>query len=433
MKSAKLKFLETVLRLMASLVLKRHKPIIVGITGSVGKTSAKEAVYCVLSEKFNVRRNEKNYNNEIGIPLTIIGAESGGKSFLKWIGVFLKWICVVIFDFKYPEILVIELGVDRPGDMQYLTSFIHPTIGIVTNISSSHIEFFGEIEKISKEKGFLIENLLKGGTAILNADDENVLQMQKRTANKIIFYGFSDNADIRAERVGYNYNDNQKPEGISFKLNYEGRSIPVRLRNILAPYQIYSALSAIAVGIVFKMNLVEASVALEKLHSPCGRMNLIDGIKNTYIIDDTYNASPLSTGAALDVMGVIGAKRRIVVLGDMLELGNETEKGHRQVGGKIFEIKADVFVAVGRRMNFAVKKLISLGYLEKNIFVFENPEIAVEKVRKILEEGDIVLVKGSQGMRMEKIVEGIMADPNQAENVLCRQNREWKKKPFIIP
>lgn len=425
--------MEKVLRIMATAVLKRHNPIVIGITGSVGKTSAKEAIYLVLSKKFKVRKSEKNYNNEIGIPLTIIGAESGGRSILRWIAVFVKWLVIVIFHIKYPEIIILELGIDRPGDMDYLTSFVKPSMGVVTNISSSHIEFFGSLEKIAKEKGVLIEKLPTNGIAILNVDDQNVIDMQKRTKANIITYGFSEEAMLRADMITYNYDDNQKPEGISFKLEYEGNNIPVRLRHILAPHQIYSAMTAIALGSTFKINILEAALALEEFRSPQGRMNLVSGIKNTNIIDDTYNASPVSTLAALEVLEKLGSRRKIAVLGDMLELGEETEAGHRQVGKKVAEIDADIFITVGKRMEKAAREVAKIGFPEKKILSFDSPEKAGRKVQELMMEGDLILVKGSQGMRMEKIVEEIMAEPQKSDDLLCRQSKDWKKIEFSNP
>ena len=431
MKPKRLIFLEKLLRVMAKVVLARHKPKIVAITGSVGKTSTKAAVFTVLSSKFDVRENQKNYNNEIGIPLTIIGAESGGKNIFKWIWIFVKWIFVIIFP-AYPEILVLELGVDRPGDMKHFMSFVKPMVGVVTNVSISHIEYFGSVENIVKEKRVLIESLAPNGFALLNCDDEKTIKMKERTSAEVITFGKSENAIINASNIVYNYSG-ASPMGISFKLNYDGKNIPIRLRNILAEHQVYSALAAVAVGTVFKINLVDIAKALEPLRSPAGRMNLLEGIRNSFIIDDTYNASPVSTVAALDVLGKLAAARKIAVLGDMLELGNLTDSGHCDVGQKIFETKIDLFVAVGSRMEKAVEKLLELGFSSKNIFQFENPEQASQQIGKMIKPGDFILVKGSQGMRMEKIVESILNDPDSAKNLLCRQSPEWKSKLFLKP
>ncbi len=432
MKLKKLKYLEVVLRWMAIVVLKKYNPRIAGITGSVGKTSAKEAIYLVLSSKFRVRRNIKNYNNEIGIPLTIIGAESGSRSFWKWLKVFFKWLGVVIFPVEYPEILILEMGVDKPGDMRYLLSFVPLKIGVITSISAVHLEHFKNIDQIAKEKGKIAESLPEDGFAILNADDDRILEMKNKTKAQVITYGFSDKSEVKATDAVY-ISEEIKPEGISFKLNYEGKSIPVRLRKILAIHQIQAALAAISAGIAFKINLVDIAASLERFISPRGRMNLIAGINSSFIIDDTYNASPASVIAALNALDSLKASRKIAVLGDMLELGAEEEKGHREIARKIFEINADLFFAVGDRMKIAVKELKKLNYPGEKIFWFMSPNEAGEVLLNKISDGDLISVKGSQGMRMEKVVEKIMADPSKARNLLCRQSEEWWKKPYVKP
>ena len=431
MKSKRIIFLENLLRFMARAVIKRHKPRIVAITGSVGKTSTKAAVFAVLSSKFEVRENQKNYNNEIGIPLTIIGAESGGKNVFKWIWIFVKWMLVLISP-KYPDILVLELGVDRPNDMKYFMSFIKPMIGIVTNVSSSHLEYFNTIENIAKEKRVLVDSLDCDGFALLNVDDDRVAQMGLKSFAQVVTFGKSEKASVNAANIVYNYLGS-RPIGISFKLNYDGKNIPIRLKYILAEHQVYAALAAISVGIVFKINLVDIAKAIEPLRSPTGRMNLLEGVSDSSVIDDTYNASPVSTLAALDVLSCLQAKRKIAVLGDMLELGNQSETGHREVGSKIFACGIDVFIAVGDRMRAAVEELVSLGFPKENILQFDDPEQAEEQVVKMIKEGDFILVKGSQGMRMEKIVEKLLNNPDDAKRLLCRQAPEWKKKPFARP
>lgn len=431
MKSTQIVLLEKILKLMAQVVLLRHKPKVIGITGSVGKTSAKTAVFAVLSTKFDVRENQKNYNNEIGIPLTIIGAPSGGKNIFIWLWVFIKWI-VTLINPKYPEILILELGVDRPGDMSYFISFIKPLVAIVTNISSSHIEYFNSVENIAKEKGVLVESVLPEGFVLLNGDDEKALAMRSRTKARVITFGKSESNKIGASGIVFNYQD-EIPQGISFKLSFDGKNIPIRLRNILAIHQVYAALAAIGAGTIFKMNLVEIGSALESLRSPAGRMNLLEGVGGSYLIDDTYNASPVSTLAALDVLSQLNAKRKIAVLGDMLELGNQSEHGHREVARKIFDSKINTFIAVGSRMVSAVEELVSLGFPRENVMHFDDPIQAVEKISGLFGDGDFILIKGSQGMRMEKIVAQLLDEPQKAKHLLCRQSPEWLKKPFVKP
>ena len=433
-KSQKKIWLEKILRWMAIVILKKYNPKIIGITGSVGKTSTKEAVFSVLASRYRVRRNEKNYNNEIGIPLTIIGVKSGEGSFWGWLAVSLKWLVVVLSPFEYPEILVLEMGADKPGDMQYLTEFIKPTVGIVTDVSPSHIEFFKTLENIAKEKGTLVRELDENGLAILNADNEYALKLKDQIKAEVITCGFTDEAQMKASGYSFVYTDEREKEirGLTFKLNYKGTTIPVRLNNILAKHQIYAALMAVAVGVHFEINLVEIAGALENFSSPCGRMNLLKGIKNTQLIDDTYNASPVSTCAALEVLGEIKAKRKIAVLGDMLELGDEEEIGHRQVARKFLEIKGDIFIAMGKRMQFAISELKNHNFDGENVFYFESPEAAGKKLQEIMQEGDLILVKGSQGSRMEKVLEEVIFETLSEQGLLCRQSNTWKKKPFKL-
>jgi UDP-N-acetylmuramoyl-tripeptide--D-alanyl-D-alanine ligase len=439
-KSKKLLFLEKILRSMASLILKKYRPKIIGVTGSVGKTSTKEAIFSVLASHFRVRRSEKNYNNEIGLPLTIIGVESGGDSIFGWMYVFLKWAAIMIFPIKYPEILVLEMGADRPGDIKYLTSFIHPEIAVITDISGSHLEFFKSIENVAKEKATLARSLSIKGLAILNIDNPHIEKIIPQLKSKVLTFGFSEKADVRATDIAFNYINGddtsvlssgpKKIKGLSFKLNYKGSFVPVRLNNILSRHNVHSALAGICVGIELGINLVEIGAALENFCLPFGRMNLIRGIKNSFIIDDTYNSSPVSSMAALEVLSEIEGGRKIAVLGDMLELGVNTESGHRSIAKKFIEIQGDIFLAVGERMKFAADELARRNFNPENLYIFEDPMSAGKKLREIIREDDLVLIKGSQGMRMEKIVEEIMAEPNNAGFYLCRQNRTWKEKPW---
>lgn len=426
----KIKTLKSVLRVMAFLLLKKYNPKIVSITGSVGKTSTKEAVFSVLASRFRVRRSEKNYNNEIGLPLTIIGAESGENSILGWLKVFLKWLIVIIFPVEYPEILILEMGADRPGDIKYLTSFVKSDVGIVTDVSFSHIEFFENLERVAQEKMSLVENLDDKSLAIINTDNSYIEKLKGQAKCRLVAFGFSENSEMRATDIFFNYSEGREIKGLSFKLNYRGTTLPVRLNNVLARHQIYPALVAVATGFEFGINLVESTALLANFSAPCSRLNMISGIKNTVIIDDTYNASPASVGAALEVLGEIKSARKIAVLGDMLELGGETEKSHKGIGRKFLEIKGDVFFAVGSRMKFVVSEFEHNGFKKENIFSFDNPVDAGKKLQDVMREGDLILVKGSQGMRMEKVIEEIMAEPQKAGELLCRQSQKWKEKPF---
>ncbi len=423
-----------ILRFMASAVLKKYKPRVIAVTGSIGKTSSKDAIFAVLSSHFRVRKSEKNYNNEIGVPLAILGAESGGKSFFKWGVILLKWFGLIILPVKYPEILILEMGADRPGDLKYLTDFIKPNIAVLTEVSSSHLEYFKSIEAILKEKSTVIKALDEKGLAIINTDNPYIARLkdnlqQNGIVARVFSFGFSETADVRAMDVFLNCCEKDIPGGLSFKLNYKGTTMSMRLNNILAQHNIYAALAGVSVGIELGMNLVEIGASLENFSLPAGRMNLIKGIKNTFIIDDTYNSSLASASSALEVLQALKQNRKIAVLGDMLELGVNTESDHRMLAKKFLEIEGDVFFAVGKRMKFAVEELKKRKF-SGAVYEFSNPIEAGKKLQEILRAGDAVLIKGSQGLRMEKAVEEIMAEPEKVGEFLCRQNAEWKNKEW---
>lgn len=435
MKSRRIIYLEKILKYFAEKALQKFKPRVIGVTGSVGKTSTKEAVFTVLSSKFRVRKNEKNYNNEIGLPLTVLGVESGGGSFWRWAIVILKSIGVILFSRrkKYPEILVLEMGADRPGDIKYLVDFLRPEVGVVTAIGISHLEFFRDKKNIAREKGYLVKNLKREGVAVLNWDDEEVRAMAEDIKTRKISFGFSEEADVRASDIFFGYEkirdqyggDISKIRGISFKLSYEGTTLPVRLIRSVGRPQIYAVLAAAAVGIHFDMNLLEIAEALKDFQAPAGRLNLIDGIKNTVIIEDSYNAAPQSTLAALEVLEKIKARRKIAALGEMLELGGETENGHREVGKKAAEV-VDILVTVGEKAKFIADEAQNAGLNKENIFCYSNSIEAKIPIQNMLQEGDVILIKGSQGARMERISEEIMRHPEDAEKLLPRQTAEWK-------
>lgn len=428
------KLIQLKLKILAKLILAKYKPRMIGITGSVGKTSTKEAVYTVLKTKFSVRRNLKNYNNEIGLPLTIIGSDSPGKSIFGWAGVFAKALGLILFrDKNYPKILILEMGVDRPGDMKYLMNIAKCDIGIVTLISHSHEEYFNDIKEIQKEKGRLIENLKPGGWAILNFDDEPTKELAKKSKVKVLAYGFKEGAVVRAQELVFSFEktkDIKNLLGISFKLNYNGSFVPVLLPKVIGYNSIYAALAAAAAGITFEMNLVEVSKALREFDSPNGRMNLVGGIKHTLIIDDTYNSSPTSTMSALDIVGKIPlAKpaRKFAVLGDMLELGSYSEEGHREVGRYVSKSGLNKLIVVGERARDIARGAQEAGMLRDNIFEYTDIAEAGRFIQQRIQPGDILLIKGSQGMRLEKIVKEIMAEPLRAKELLVRQEEEWER------
>lgn len=425
------KLIEKILKIFAQTIIEKYQPLVIGITGSIGKTSTKEAVFTVLSGKNNVRHNIKNYNNEIGVPLTIIGVEAQGRSILGWLNVFFKAASLLIIKNKnYPEILILEMGVDHPGDMDYLTQIVKCQIGIVTFIGTAHLEYFNSVEKIQKEKGKLIESLNRDGYAILNYDNEKAREIRNISKVKILTYGFDAKADIRAQEVISSFDKNNILQGTSFKLSYHGSSVPVFLPGILGNSAVYSALAGAVVGIIRGMNLIDISQALRNYKPPRGRMNLMAGIKNTLIIDDTYNSSPPAVMAALGILKEVPVKegaRKIVVLGDMLELGGYSEEGHQDAGKYLAKLEFDKLITVGEYSRDIDRGAKEAGMHEDAIFHFADVSSAGRFLQEIMRTGDLILIKGSQGMRMEKIVKEVMAEPEKASELLVRQDVGWQK------
>ncbi|MFA5021508.1 MAG: UDP-N-acetylmuramoyl-tripeptide--D-alanyl-D-alanine ligase [Patescibacteria group bacterium] len=434
MKNQLKKILEKTLRVFAIKILKKYQPEIVAITGSVGKTSTKEAIFTVLSSSFNVRQNIKNYNNEIGIPLTIINSQAAGKSIIGWLAVFLKAIKLIIStDKNYPKILILEMGADHAGDIKYLTKFIPVKVGVITAVAPVHLEYFKTLEEVAKEKSNLIKSLSKSGWAVLNYDDKLVNEMKKNTAALVVSFGLIPQADIFASEIAIShdvdYKDVTTIQGISFKLNYKGNVVPILLPQVLGQHLVYSALAAIAVGIIYKINLHKIIESLKTYQPPKGRMHIIPGIKHTLIIDDSYNSSPLAAQKALHQLGQINLDKhhkKYAVLGDMLELGSYTEQAHQEVGQAVYNYGVDYLVTVGEVSRDMVRGAIAAGMNKDHCFNFKNSAEAGLFLQQRIEQGDLILVKGSQGTRMEKVVKELMAEPQKAEELLVRQGKEWQ-------
>lgn len=419
------------LKIFSRLILNKYNPIVVAVTGSVGKTSAKEAIFTVLQKRYKVRRSVSNYNNEIGVPLTIIGTGIPGRNVWLWFKVLVKFLSLIFFRQDYPDILVLEMGADHPGDIHYLTSFVPVDVGVLTAVAPVHLEFFKKIENILKEKQIIIEMVKKDGAAVINGDDWLVRQTSQKTKEKVFTFGLEENNTVRAIEIKLstgNKDNKQEVSGLSFKLVYAGNSIPIFLPGVLGRHQVYSALAAAAVGISLGCNLVEIADALQRFQSPKGRMNLIIGVKDSIIIDDTYNSSPAAAQAALEVLAEIPIDkkaRRLAVFGDMLELGSFTQQGHREVGHKTAELNIDFLLCVGEKSRDIGRGAKEAGMGEERIYYFSDNEKAIDFLQRMIKTNDLILVKGSQGARMEKVVKAVMAYPENAKLLLVRQDKPW--------
>ena len=427
------------LTILAKLYLWKYKPMIIGVTGNAGKTSTKEMIGAVVNKYISakggsasggkkVRVAGGNLNNEIGLPLTILGSwdkeyYDRGSSLGFWFKVLIVGWWSLVIGQNYPEVLVLEYGADHPGDIKRLATKYKPHISVVTTVGDMpvHIEYFKNADVMANEKANLLSVLNPNDYAILNHDDHRVLNMKSKTKAQVLTYGFEPEATICASDFEYTSDTEGRPLGVTFKLNKDLSFVPVRINGSLGKSQAWSAAAATAVGSVLGMNLVQISETLHDYHGPKGRLKILRGIKNSNIIDDTYNASPASTRLALETLRDVPALRKIAVLGDMLELGEYSEKAHSDIGAFANGI-VDILVCVG-----PCAKFIASAFM-KEVFTFDTSNDAKLKVQELIHAHDLVLVKGSQGMRMEKIVEVIMADLENKKNLLVRQSYRWLSK-----
>src|SRR3989344_1321788 len=364
-----LSILEKLLRILARLTLKKYRPSVIGITGNVGKTSTKEAIRVVLEHERRVRTASKNFNNELGLPLTILGdwKKTGGALF--WLKVMLSSCWNLVWKNRsYPELLILEYGVDHPGDMKRLLEIVRPHIGVVTPIGEIpvHVEFFSSREGLIREKARLVKDLPATGFAVLNADNDASRNMKKETRAHAITYGWSESADIRIRSLETRMD--ATPPCITCKLEYNGSFVPVRIEEAVGRVHAYAAAAGAAVGIAFGINLVKISENLSYYKNAPGRLKIIEGLEGSRIIDDTYNSSPLALQEAIETLKGIKARRKIAVLGDMLELGKYSVEAHEEAGREIAGA-VKILVTVGARAKFIAEAAKNKGRSEKNIIV----------------------------------------------------------------
>ncbi len=418
-----------ILRLEARLILKKYKPGVIAVTGSVGKTSTKDAIYTALDDFLLIRKSVKSYNSELGVPLAILGCETGWNNPLLWGRNILEGLALILFKNHYPKWLILEIGADRPGDIEKVSQWLKPDILIITRFGDVpvHVEFFASPEDLVKEKSYLVSALKKKGFLVVNNDDKRSFAMREKFDGMTTTYGLGKGSAMLASKESIVYKDD-KPVGVKVRVDHDGSSVPLDLVGVTGKQYVYSALAALSVGVYLKVNVIKMSQALKSFRGSPGRMRLIDGIKGSCIIDDTYNASPVAVEAALETLKDIETKGvKIAVLGDMLELGKYTVEEHKKIG-KLAGGVCDLLLVVGLRAKSITEGALLGGLSEKNVIEFEDSQKAGKYLEHILKEGDVVLVKGSQSMRMEHAVEEIMAHPEHKAELLVRQEKEWMER-----
>ena len=353
---------------------RRHLSLrVIGITGSVGKTSTKDVIYSVLRQRFSTMHSPGNLNNEIGLPLTLLR-----------------------LDETY-EAAVIEMGMYTLGEIAHLAEIAQPQIGLVTNVGPSHMERLGSIESIAHAKSELVQALPHApeGVAILNMDDPRVRIMAETTQARVFFYGLTPDADLWASDI-----EARGLEGIRFYFHYDGQVVQVRVP-LLGRHSVHTALGASAVGLVAGLSWEEIVAGLTNLGAQL-RLVAVPGINGSTLLDDTYNASPASTIAALNLLADLDG-RRVAVLGEMLELGEFEEEGHHMVGLRAADV-ADLLVGVGERAHWIVEGAMSAGMPVDRVSLVEGIDTAIALLREQMQPDDMVLIKGSRATGMELLV-----------------------------
>jgi UDP-N-acetylmuramoyl-tripeptide--D-alanyl-D-alanine ligase len=343
---------------------------VIGITGSVGKSTTKEMIAEVLGRRYPTLKNEGNYNNEIGLPVTILNLTRGHKR------------------------AVLEMGFYVPGEIKFLCDIACPKIGVVTNIGTVHAERAGSQEVIAAGKAELVEALPPDGVAILNYDDPFVREMAEKTQATVMFYGLNPAADLWVDQV-----EGLGLEGIRFRLHYGREVLHLRVP-MLGRHSVHTAMRAAAVGLAEGLDWEEIIAGLRFGHMQL-RLVAVRTANGALLLDDTYNASPQSTMAALNLLEELEG-RKVAVLGDMLELGQYERQGHTMVGIRAAEV-SDMLITVGSRSHLVAEAARSAGFPPEKITEVETTDEAVSVLKEILNPQDVVLIKGSRGMQMDAI------------------------------
>jgi UDP-N-acetylmuramoyl-tripeptide--D-alanyl-D-alanine ligase len=356
----------------------RSNASVVGITGSNGKTTTRQMIASVVSQQYRTLATTGNLNNQIGLPLTLLKLEPNHQ-----------W-------------AVLELGTNYPGEIARLAQICEPDIGVITNIGPAHLEGLGSIEGVAREKGSLLQNMRPNGKAVLNADDPRVLKLADRVKTEALLYGLSPDAAVQATDIA------EGEDGSGFTLHLAGDAISIRL---ITPgrFMVSNALAAAAVGKLLKLSLNQIKAGLERFTPVSGRMTILHPENGIHIIDDSYNANPESMKAALaSLQKLCAGSRGVFVAGDMLELGQQASSLHREIGGLAAKIGVDRLYARGEFADQVTSGACDAGLPPEDAITGSRKEIIAD-LTNWLKPGDWVLVKGSRGMAMEKVVEGLKA------------------------
>lgn len=371
----------TALQQLAVWWRQNHFIPVVAVTGSSGKTTTKDILAALLGAVTNVHFNSGNQNNEIGVPLTLLGLSGSHR------------------------VCVLEMGMRGLGEIAELCSVAQPTAGIITNVGSTHFERLGSVENIAIAKGELAASLPDDGFVMLNAENEWSADISRMTNARPVLFGLGSEADVRASEVDY------FPEYTEFTLSAFGISLRLKM-SLWGEHNVYNCLAAAGAYLLLGFPAEKLQAGLKQLSVSGMRLEKTAGIRGSFIINDTYNANPSSVLASLDVIRQINGSRTVIVLGDMFELGEIAEREHCRVGEAVHRLQPGLLVTVGDLAAFISRQALACGMEKNAVFHGQTVEEAVEFLRKSINTGDIILVKGSRGMKMERIVSALQAEEN---------------------
>lgn len=410
----------------ARAVFKRHRPRVILVTGGVGKTLTKDAIYRALSGQFFVRQNEERYGGDLGIPLAILGLGNGWNNPFRWFTNFIEGFFLAVMDAPYPEWLVMEVSAERPGEIARSLQWIVPDVVVATRFPEvpSHVEFYASPEAVIAEELAPLTSLRAGGVFIANADDTRTLAEGLPAGVRRMTYGFAKKAEVRATRF-LTRSHGRLPTGISFTISYAGSEASVAISGVAGEQHAYPVLAAVSAALAANVPLPVAAKEFQDYQPSPGRMRILPGMRGSIILDDSYNASPTATEEALAVAANIPRSgKRIAILGDMLELGRFSADEHRRIGA-LAAHTADVLVTAGVRARGIAEGAREAGMPPESVIECERGADAAANAVSLVGEGDVILVKGSQAMRMERVVKALMAEPDKAKELLVRQGPEW--------
>jgi UDP-N-acetylmuramoyl-tripeptide--D-alanyl-D-alanine ligase len=357
---------------------RKYRTPVVALTGSNGKTTTKEMIAACLGTTFPILKTKGNLNNLIGLPLTLLTLS------------------------EKERVVVLEMGMNVPGEIRRLTEIAEPDVGLITNIQNVHLEGLGSLEKLKEEKGELFRKMRRDGTILVNQDDPRVVDLAKDYPGQKITFGIEHPSEVMAKEIRL-----MGAEGTSFTLILEGEVVEIQLR-LLGRHFVPNALSAIATACLFGVEVKQITEALGHFQSIPLRMEVVSLKGGKTLINDAYNANPFSMDLALETLvEAKGRGRAIAVLGDMLELGNFSKEAHEQLGEKVSKLSIDFLLTLGEEAPIVVASAIRHGLPMERAKVVESHSEAISILRQMIQTGDWILVKGSRRMAMEKIVEGL--------------------------